>query len=153
MRNLFAHAMTEEWRSEADGRVLTRHFRITPDLDRIGRVLLKHTRGVFFHVTGRILPAGKTFLVMPDYKIAQLSRARQHSFQKWTEWAAAGSCGQIGEVFDYAVRLRDDGQDNFVLSLLYYRTFFYSVMTPSQSFKRGPMSNSWDHAVRGLPGT
>jgi len=41
----------------------------------------------------------------------------------------------------------------FVLSLLYYRTFFYSVMTPSQSFKRGSMSDSWGHAANRLPGT
>jgi hypothetical protein len=153
LRKLFARAMTHEWAPDDGGRVLTRHIRMTPDLDRVGRVLLKHTRAVFYQVTGRILPAGTKFLMMPDYKIAQLSDARQRSFQQWSEWASTGSCGQIGEVFNYALRVRDDDPNGFVLSLLYYRTFFYSVMTPSQSFKRGSMSDSWGHAANRLPGT
>jgi hypothetical protein len=54
-------------------------------------------------------------------------------------------------VFGYGLRVTDDNQNAFVLSLLYYKTFFYLVMTRPQVFKPGPLSDSWDHAAHSLP--
>lgn len=151
LQETFARALTLDWVPDGDGHVLTLQNRITPDLRRVGRVLLKHTRGVFYHATGRILPAGAKLLVMPDYKIKQLSAARQRGFESWLKRSLAGMCGQVGEVFSYGLCLRNDGQNSFAMSLLYYRTFLYMVMTPSQTFRAGPLSDSWDHGARGLP--
>jgi hypothetical protein len=63
-----------------------------------------------------------------------------------------GSCGRVGDVFGYALRLKDDSANAFVLSLLYYGTFFHSVMTRPRVRNHGPMSGSWDHATNRLPG-
>lgn len=82
LQETFARGMSFDWVPEGGGRVLTLQPRITPDMERIGRVLRKHTRGGFYHVTGRVLPAGAKLLMMPDYKIAQLSETRQRGFRE-----------------------------------------------------------------------
>jgi len=151
LRGTFARTLSDIWAPEGDGGVLTKQTRITPDLQRVGKVILKHVRGVYYHVTGRALPAGASLMLMPDYKIQQLSEERQRGFDSWTRFSLAGECDQIGDVFGYALRFADYSPNAFVLSLFYYKTFFYHVMTRPQTFNPGPLNDSWDHAAMNLP--
>ena len=120
---------------------------------RVLKVVRKHTRGLFYHVSGRVLQLDAKLIVAPDYQVETFPISQQRALDRLSKMSLTGTHENFGEVFGYALRITDDNPNVFCASLLYYKSFFYLVASrPSHSpVVQLPEGVSRDHAIGRLP--
>ena len=151
LQETFARSMSMGWVPAPGGTLLTLQMRMTPDLRRVLRVIRKHARGLFYHITERVLPADTKLIVLPDHRVARMPPQKQHAVDTWSKQSLAGVRGNVGEVFGYALNVTIDNPNAFFMSLLFYKTFYYLVATRPRFFTPGALPSGNDHAINRLP--
>jgi hypothetical protein len=135
LQETFARGIRFEWLPESGGQVLTMQSLLLPDMQRVLGVVAKNVRGLFYHLTGRILPPEIGVLVLPDHKVDELTPEGQLQAKRWMQLASSGTRGDVGEVFGYTLRVTDDNPNVFAAGLLYFKTFGFlaAAVRPDQT--------------------
>jgi hypothetical protein len=139
LQERFARDVVFDWvpEPEAGSRVLTLQTLLKADMNRVLAVVAKNTRGVYYHVTGRVLVPEINVLVIPDYKVDYLPPERQLQARNFLHTALAGHREAVGEVFSFALRVTDDNPYSFAAALNYYKTFAFLAAAVRPDFTFG----------------
>jgi hypothetical protein len=115
--------------------VLTLQSLLEPDMRRVLGVVAKNVRGLFCHVTGRILPPEIGVLVLPDHRVDKLPPEGRRRAQRWMQISLSGIKGNVGDVFGYTLRVMDDNPNVFAAGLVYFKTFAFlaAAVRPDQA--------------------
>lgn len=100
---------------------------IRPDADRVKRVLTKYVRGIYYHVTGSIMPPDVIISMERTYSFGTQSPEQRRDLLAAEAYAAAAGLISIGtgDEFQYAFRAPRRGAVLAVLVLVFYRSFSY----------------------------
>lgn len=126
LKESFARRISFQYLPGVGGTVLTLQPRLTPDRKRVHGVIAKSVRGLFYYVTGRILPPEVEVLVVADHQADKMPPLGQRAVQRWVHIARSGVTGRRGEgVFGYALRVTDDNPNSFAAGVIFYRSFSF----------------------------